>query len=261
MKKYRPGVTSGLILGVTALVASLAGQSFDRSLSHSVGPVPSGRASAVGPATVATTGDTAEEAHARQVYASLPPSFEANRGQTDQEVRFLSRGRGYTLFLTPSEAVLVLKSREAEDVRHERSETNSGAESSAITLAFIGADRSYLDSQGDAVLETGIGEVWLKKPFVYQEKDGSKTEVDGRYLIKGRNQLGFHVGEYDADRPLIIDPVLTYSTYLGGSGSDFGDAIAMGSAGSKYIAGSTGRSTNLTTVAGGVQTTFGGGTA
>src|SRR2546426_8657390 len=164
MKKYRPGVTSGLILGVTALVASLAGQSFDRSLSHSVGPVPSGRASAVGPATVATTGDTAEEAHARQVYASLPPSFEANRGQTDQEVRFLSRGRGYTLFLTPSEAVLVLKSREAEDVRHERSETNSGAESSALNaqhsaLARVAVLRMRLVNANRGPIVEGLDEL------------------------------------------------------------------------------------------------------
>src|SRR2546430_5556702 len=72
-----------------------------------------------------------DEGRLRQVPLSIPLSFEANRGQTDPSVRFLLRGRGSTLFLTPSEAVLVLKSREAGGVRREGAESNSGAPASA----------------------------------------------------------------------------------------------------------------------------------
>lgn len=113
MKINRPGLTSGLLLGAVALGALLAAWSLDWSLSSSVGAGPSGRDAALGAASTKTKAGTAEEAHVRQVYASLPLSFEANRGQTDQQVRFFSRGRGYTVFLTPTEAVLVLGSREA----------------------------------------------------------------------------------------------------------------------------------------------------
>src|SRR5207249_4011170 len=73
-----------------------------------------------------------------------------------------------------------------------------------------------------------------------QEKDGSKTEVEGQFLVKGRDQLAFHVGNYDAGRPLIIDPVLAYSTYLGGSGVDDGSSIAVDTTGNVYVTGSTG---------------------
>ena len=113
-------------------------------------------------------------------------------------------------------------------------------DASAITVAFDGVDQLSLDGRGDAVLETGIGEVRLKKPFVYQEKDGSKIEIDGRYLIKGRNQLAFRVGDYDVGRPLIIDPTLSYSTYLGGSGVDDGSSIALDATGNVYVTGGTG---------------------
>src|SRR2546430_11058701 len=83
-----------------------------------------------------------DEGRLRQVPLSIPLSFEANRGQTDPSVRFLLRGRGSTLFLTPSEAVLVLKSREAGGVRRGGGEANSGAPASsphAHTSALGGA--------------------------------------------------------------------------------------------------------------------------
>ncbi|MGH2359169.1 MAG: SBBP repeat-containing protein, partial [bacterium] len=137
------------------------------------------------------------------------------------------------------------------------------ANASAITMAFTGVDQLSLDGQGDAVLKTGIDEVRLKKPFVYQEKDGRKAEVDGRYLVKDRNQLAFHVEEYDADRPLIIDPTLSYSTYLGGNGDDSSasllaaaatsSSIAADAAGNAYVTGST-LSTNFPTTTGAFQT-------
>jgi len=74
-----------------------------------------------------------------------------------------------------------------------------------------------------------------------------RREVGGAYVLKGGGRVGFAVGEYDAARPLIIDPtVLTYSTYLGGGDRDTGRAIALDSAGNAYVTGST-SSTNFPT--------------
>src|SRR5260370_30021289 len=76
--------------------------------------------------------------------------------------------------------------------------------------------------------------------------------------MKGKRQVGFRVAAYDPSRPLIIDPVLVYSTYLGGSGDDFGLGIAVDGAGSAYVTGQT-FSTNFPTTSGAAQTTYAGG--
>src|SRR5258708_2543291 len=88
----------------------------------------------------------------------------------------------------------------------------------------------------------GEGEVRWHRPLVYQEKDGARQLVAARYAITSRNRVGFEVAEYDARRPLYIDPVtdtLIYSTYLGGSGEDTGLGIAVDSAGDAYVTGWT----------------------
>ncbi len=326
MRKHRPGLKSVHLLGAVALGALSTAQFPDQGLSH-------------GTTSKATKTDTARAAQVRQVFASLPLSFEANRGQTDQQVRFLSRGRGYTMFLTPTEAVLVLKAREASGVSRGTKEAAVGSDStalsrrtsvlspqssalgrgtvlrmrlvgakaspivegldelpgkshyfignnpekwrthiptfarvayrsiypgidlvyygnrreleydfvlapgadpSAITLDFHGARRVSVDGQGDAILDTGSGTLRLKKPVMYQARDGDKIAVDGHYVLKPRHQLAFHVESYDASRPMIIDPTLTYSTYLGGSGDDSGNGIVIDASGNAYVTGSTG---------------------
>ena len=58
------------------------------------------------------------------------------------------------------------------------------------------------------------------KPVIYQEAGSKRLEVVGGYALKGEHEVGFEVGEYDPAKPLIIDPVLSYSTFLGGTGSD-----------------------------------------
>ena len=92
-----------------------------------------------------------------------------------------------------------------------------GADPRLVTLAFEGARDVHIDARGELVLGVEGGEVRQHKPVVYQEVAGVKQEVAGRYVMKGTRQVGFRVAAYDPSRPLIIDPVLVYSTYLGGS--------------------------------------------
>ena len=276
-----------------------------------------------------------------RTYGKLPLSFEANQGQTDPQVKFLARGLGHTLFLTPTEAVLVFRNRSSA-VGNELSErtdqtTNTqeqsqsvlrmqltganpnpkivgldelpgksnyfiandpkkwytniphyakiryeeiysgvglvfygnqrkleydfviapGADPSAITLAFEGADELRIDDQGNLILRTAGGTVIQKRPLVYQEIDGIPRFLTGRYVLKGRHRVGFSVPVYDPSKPLIIDPVLSYSTYFGGSNVDEGFAIAVDTAGNAYVTGST-SSANFPTSMGAFQTVFAG---
>ena len=285
-------------------------------------------------------------------YGKLPLSFEPNRGQADSRVKFLSRRSGYTLFLTPTEAVLGLsRARTLVATKHgpvrarlEASLTSSrraaslgridllpasrsqlfrssaaelssdsirpglngttsaegqaslrmrlvganpsprlvaldelpgksnyligrdptkwrtnvpnyakvkyqdvypgvdlvyygnegrleydfvvarGADPRAIKLDISGAKGEKIDSVGDLVLDIGNGEIRFHKPVVYQPVAAlsggqtGKNFLDGRFVLSGKSQAGFEVVAYDATKPLVIDPVLTYSTYIGGSG-------------------------------------------
>src|SRR5438445_5965893 len=256
-------------------------------------------------------------------YGKVPLSFEANQGQTDPQVRFLSRGSGYTLFLTPTEAVLTLTKAGAhakrqisgeatlvepekhagtvlrmkllganpmsrvtgvEELRgrsnyfigndpakwranvptHAKVEyrdvypgvnlvyygnqrqlehdfvVSPGADPKAITLAFEGMDGVAIDALGDLVLRADGSEVRLRKPVVYQEHNGRRAVIPTRYVFKAERQVAFEVAAYDATMPLIIDPVLAYSTYLGGSADDQGLAIAVDAQGNAYVTGDTG---------------------
>jgi hypothetical protein len=254
-----------------------------------------------------------------RVYGKLPLRFERNRGQTDDRVKFLSRGSGYTLFLMPSEAVLALRNREnkrgAEEIaaveqtrvsrsvlrmlvlganRGPRMEgldrssgknhyfigsdpekwrtsvshygrvrcvdvypgidlvyygkegrleydfvVSPGADPTAIHLRFNGMKELNLDDEGNLVLAVEGGHVVQHAPIIYQELNGQKRRVPGGYLLKGNNEVAFQVAGYDARSPLVIDPILGYSTYLGGSMSDRAAAIAVDNVGSAYVTGWT----------------------
>src|SRR5207302_5318250 len=104
---------------------------------------------------------------------------------------------------------------------------------------------------------TAGGEVLQRAPLVYQEIDGARREISGRYVLKGKDRVGFQVAAYDRTKPLVIDPVLSYSTYLGGSGQEIGEGIVVDASGNAYVTGET-DSTDFPTTAGAVQTTFGG---
>jgi uncharacterized protein (TIGR03437 family) len=257
------------------------------------------------------------------VLAKLPLSFEENRGQASKPVKFLARGAGYTLFLTPSEAVLSLQRPGADRATLVRSRlvganprphveaveplpgrgnyfagtdrTNwitdiptfekvrysqvypgidllyygrqgrleydfvvaPGADPGAIQLAFTGIRRLRLDAAGDLLLETGPDQIRWHRPVIYQLANGVRKPVQGAFIIKGRRQVGFKVSAYDARLPLVIDPVLTYATYYGGSKNEKARGFAVDSAGNAYFAGYT-TSTNLPGVSTGYQKTYGG---
>ncbi|MBI3693655.1 MAG: SBBP repeat-containing protein [Acidobacteria bacterium] len=114
-----------------------------------------------------------------------------------------------------------------------------GADPGVIRLAFDGVRRLRLDVAGDLVLETARGELRQRRPAVYQEIAGVRQSVSGRYVLRGRRQVGFAVGVYDRSRPLILDPILRFASYLGGSGDDIGTGIAVDSSGSIYVVGTT----------------------
>lgn len=235
---------------------------------------------------------------------SLLLSFEENRGQADQRVRFLARGRDYSLALDSPGAELRLSRRDhpAASLRlnlvggsarkisgleplpgrvshftgndpakwrtgiatyaRVRSEevwpgidvvwygneqqleydfiVAPGADPQTIRLAFEGADRLSTDDAGDLLIEVAGRQVRQHRPFIYQEVNGLKREITGEYQIEENHQVSFVIGDYDRDRPLVIDPVLSYATYFGGASVELGGSIALDSAGNLYLSGTTG---------------------
>ena len=113
-----------------------------------------------------------------------------------------------------------------------------GADPRAITLSFENADKAEIDAQGNIVLRAGVDKLVMQKPYIYQEMNGAKQEIVGSFVLAGK-QAGFHIADYDASLPLVIDPVLSYSTYLGGSGTEHAEGIAVDPAGNVYVAGWT----------------------
>lgn len=249
----------------------------------------------------ATQARQAHKSRLQAAYQRLPLSFEANQGQADARVRYLSRGAGYTLFLTGTEAVLGLHNAakgERALVRMQLAGANPnpksaggdrlpgsvnyflgkdpkqwrtrvplydrvrydevypgvdlvyygtqrqleydflvapGADPGQIRLRYGGADRVEVSREGDLVLHAGAGEVRHQKPFVYQEVAGRRVQVAGSFVRHGRDEIGFELGKYDETRPLVIDPVLTYASFLGGSGADQGLGIAVDQSGLSLI--------------------------
>ncbi len=114
-----------------------------------------------------------------------------------------------------------------------------GANPGLIQFAYSGASGLRLDARGNLVLTTPGGDVVQDAPTAYQVVNGRRRPVTARYVLQPLNVVALQVGNYDRTRPLYIDPVVNYSTYLGGSGDDFGNAIAVDAAGNAYVTGST----------------------
>ena len=116
-----------------------------------------------------------------------------------------------------------------------------GADPGSIALDFEGIGDLKLDEKGNLELSAGSEQLTMHKPFVYQETDGATKEIEGSFVLKGKNQIGFQLGKYDESKPLVIDPVLTlnYSTYLGGTADEESHSIAIDFSGCAYVTGST----------------------
>ncbi|MBZ5513496.1 MAG: choice-of-anchor D domain-containing protein [Acidobacteriia bacterium] len=120
-------------------------------------------------------------------------------------------------------------------------------------------ERVRIDPNGDLVIAADGGEVRFRKPVIYQEqstvdsresrttineanpksKIQNRKSVEGAYKLLAGNQVRFEIAAYDRSRPLVIDPVLSYATFLGGAGSDYATAIAVDSDENVYVAGHT----------------------
>ncbi len=139
--------------------------------------------------------------------------------------------------------ILILKSSASTNYRARAIiSVSPGADPQKIRLRFRGAKKIRMNAQGDIVLKIGGRSVILHRPVVYQETEGltsTKQHVEGRYVVKNGDDFGFQIGAYDAARPLVIDPALTYSSFLGGSNADSGSRVAVDSAGNAYIVGVT----------------------
>jgi Beta-propeller repeat len=275
-------------------------------------------------------GDHAGEARTRvaETYGKLPMMFQANAGQTDARVKFTARGPGYSLFLTPGEAVFVLSQKSAQAVLRmnvtganeqptvsgmdelptkvnyfggsdsSQWQTNiatygsvrysqvypgidmiyhgnqrrleydfvvaPGADWRQIALNFSEAEKVEIEEgTGDLLLHTAIGVLRQHKPVASQDVSGTRRLVETSYIKRGDGRLGFEVANYDRGRELVIDPILSYSTFVGGTGPAQGDnvggdqstSIAVDGDGNAYVVGTT-SSTDFPITPGTYQTTY-----
>ena len=111
-----------------------------------------------------------------------------------------------------------------------------GANPRPIVLSFPGTHRLATDKSGNLVLSSSAGDLTLLKPVAYQQRDGARQTVDARFVLQA-DHVRFELGNYDLSRELVIDPQLSYASYLGGNGDDEGYSIAVDSNGNSYISG------------------------
>lgn len=119
-----------------------------------------------------------------------------------------------------------------------------GADPTTIELAFDHADRIVIDREGGLQIQARAGVVRLRPPVVYQDRSGAREKVAARYVLEGDENIRFWVDAYDTSLPLVIDPVIEYSTYYGGTNAEVGYDIAVDNDGNAYVAGTT-TSSNL----------------
>jgi hypothetical protein len=138
-----------------------------------------------------------------------------------------------------------------------------GASPETIRLHFSGADKVEVLPEGGLTVQGKSGRIGFHAPLLYQTVRGRREPVPGRFEMRANNTVGFRVGSYRHDQALVIDPVLVYSTYLGGSTADEVNGIALDSNGNAYLTGQT-SSTDFPVTTGAYQSankTNGRGTA
>ncbi|HDL17503.1 MAG TPA: T9SS type A sorting domain-containing protein [Bacteroidetes bacterium] len=114
-----------------------------------------------------------------------------------------------------------------------------GADPGAIALLFEKSTAARITESGDLLVKVGTRQITMQAPVAYQEMEGERTPVAAQFVARGNDTFGFEIGDYDASVPLVIDPVLVYSTFLGGSNGDESQDIAIDANGFIYITGST----------------------
>ena len=267
------------------------------------------------PSTVPRS-DGSATALVRAASAKRPLNFEKNVGQVKgpegQEVKFVSRGSAYTLFLTSRKAVLVLRQREGKQGKagkaspavvtmrlaegasslnlegldeqpgksnyflgNDPTQWHTGVPNYARVAApgvYPGIDLVYhgnqgqleydfelaphadpgkirfllegarglrTDSQGNLLVKVKGGELSFRRPVAYQKVGDEKRLVASRFVLKGKKEVAFRLAPYDRQQPLVIDPILSYSTFLGGSSIDGANGIAVAPDGTAFVAGGT----------------------
>lgn len=114
-----------------------------------------------------------------------------------------------------------------------------GADPRRVRLRFEGARSVRVEGDGRLVIGTPAGDVVQRPPVAYQDGPAGREVVASAYRRVGAREVAFTAGAYDRSRRLVIDPVLDYSTYLGGGGSDAVTGIAVDAAGNRYLTGVT----------------------
>ncbi len=114
-----------------------------------------------------------------------------------------------------------------------------GTDPGVVRVEFDGVEEMELEEGGDLVLRTANGELRQRAPVFYQQVGGSRREIKGRCVRQGERQIGFEVEGHDPGLPVVIDPLLTYSSFLGGRAGDVIHGIAVDASGNVYITGST----------------------
>ena len=116
-----------------------------------------------------------------------------------------------------------------------------GADASQAELEFDGTSKLELKVTGGDLILTGKndGDLRLRAPQVYQRDGDRHVPVTGRFVLRAANRVGFEIGPYDRSRELIIDPLLDFSTYFGGTGTETSPSVAVNGNGNIYLVGST----------------------
>lgn len=137
-------------------------------------------------------------------------------------------------------------------------EVKPGGDPSRISLSWTGADQVKMDGNGDLLVATAAGEVRWAKPVIYQLKGNRRVPVEGAFRLK-ENVASFAVSRYDRNATLVVDPTVSFATYIGGSSNESARAIGLDPSGNILIAGVT-TTTTLPTASGVAQPGYAGGT-